>query len=110
MEQLDIAIRALSEKIGGLLLSLNIITQSLHKNGVIDKNEIINALDFTINQHNKEYPENNLTAVLDKLSEYLRSDLSLLFSLPEDIDSKMRRDLFQVIEGGHQSTDKDPEK
>ena len=94
------------ELIGGILLSINIIVQILHRNNAIDKHEIINALDFVIGQINEIKPGNKLTTTMDMLKKHLSVEFPNLFSPPSSKSDEMKRVLLQVIEGGLQSKNK----
>jgi len=106
MDKQEITHTELLENIMGLLLSVNLMVQILHRNGALDKHEVIKALAFMVEQINEIKPTNNLTPIMTKLVEYISVEFPNLFSPPSSTGDETRRALLRVIEGGLQSKNK----
>ena len=66
---------ALSHAIIGLTTSQTLLYQYLIKKGVVDKNELANALDFLIDDFNRDFPDQPTTLLMQIIRNQLESHL-----------------------------------
>lgn len=98
----DKHINDLAQYVMGLMTCQNLLFQYLIKNGIINKTEISNALDFLIDSQNKANPNQSITLSMAHVRQGIERTLPDFPPPPDDQRPKAKHPdwLKGIIQGG----------